>query len=317
MEPTRLLPMLATPGVPADVAGPGWAHEFKWDGVRALVVSDGTRLQLRSRQGNDVTAAYPEVQPLAAAVGPGVLLDGEIIAHDDAGRPSFAAQQPRMHVRDPGRVRLLATAVPVTLVLFDLLLADGAWLLDTAYEDRRERLEARDLNGPVWATPPRTDDLATALTVASERGLEGVVSKRLGSHYHPGRRSRDWRKLRLLCEQEFVVGGYRRGQGRRAGDFGALLVGTYDEDGDLRYAGGVGTGYTDRELRRLADLLAPRVRETAPFSDPPRDPDAVWVEPDLVVQVRFTEWTPDGRLRQPVYRGQRTDKDPRSIRRDT
>jgi bifunctional non-homologous end joining protein LigD len=317
MEPTRLLPMLATPGVPADVVGPGWAHEFKWDGARALVVSDGVRLQLRSRQGNDITAAYPELQGLAAAVGPGVLLDGEIIAHDADGRPSFAALQPRMHVRDTGRAQLLAASVPVTLVLFDLLLADGAWLLDTAYEDRRERLEASGLHGPAWATPPRTDDLATALTVASERGLEGVVSKRLGSHYHPGRRSRDWRKLRLLCEQEFVVGGYRRGRGRRAGEFGALLVGTYDDNGDLRYAGGVGTGYTDRELRRLADLLAPRHRATAPFVDPPRDSDAVWVEPDLVVQVRFTEWTPDGRLRQPVYRGQRTDKDPRSIRRDT
>lgn len=316
MEPSRLLPMLATAGRPDEVAGGGWAYEFKWDGVRVLAATDGQRLQLRSRQGNDVTGGYPELAALVEQLPAPAVVDGEVVAFDEGGVPSFSALQPRMHLRDRHRVALAASNTPVTLLLFDVLLLDGAWLLDRPYEQRRERLEQAQLTGPSWATPPRTQDLHTTLSAASERGLEGVVAKRVGSVYRPGVRSPDWRKLRLVVEQEFVVGGYRRGQGNRAGTFGALLVGTYDDEGRLHYGGGVGTGFSDREAARLAAELTARERPEPPFVDPPRDKDAVWVDPEMVVQVRFREWTPDGRLRQPAYRGQRTDVDPRAIRRD-
>lgn len=320
MPALRLLPMLATPGSPADVAGAGWVHEFKWDGVRALVVSDGARVQLRSRLGNDVTAGYPELADLAPALPAGTVVDGEVVAFDARGAPSFPLLQRRMHLRDPTRVAMLAREVPVVLLVFDVLVDRGVPVVDESWSDRRARLERLDLAGAAWSTPPVVDDLGTALRTAAERGLEGVVSKRRDARYRPGERSPDWRKLRLMREQELVVGGLRRGQGRRSGAFGSLLVGTWDPQGDpdrpLRYAGGVGSGYSDRELARLEEVLAPLARSTSPFHDLDRDPDVRWVQPEVVVQVRFREWTPEGRLRQPTYRGQRVDRDPRTVHRE-
>lgn len=320
MTSLRLLPMLATPGTPADVAGDAWVHEFKWDGVRALVVSDGQRVQLRSRQGNDVTGGYPELAALAEVLPPGTVVDGEVVALDEHGAPSFPLLQRRMHLREPARVRLVAQQVPVRLVVFDVLVDRGVPVLAEPWSDRRARVEALGLDGPAWDTPPVGAELGGALEVAAARGLEGVVSKRRASPYRPGERSPDWRKLRLLREQELVVGGVRRGQGRRAGAFGALLVGTWDPDAPadtpLRYAGAVGTGFTDREVERLGAVLDALATPVSPFLDAPREPDATWVHPEVVVQVRFREWTPDGRLRQPSYRGQRGDRDPETVRRE-
>lgn len=313
---TRLLPMLATPGTVSQVSGDAWEHEFKWDGVRALVASDGTRLQLRSRAGNDVTGGYPELVALADGLVAGTVLDGEVVAFDEAGAPSFPLLQHRMHVRDPVKVADAMARVPVHLLLFDVLAIAGEWLLDAPYTDRRDRLAALDLPDGPWAVPPSTPDLGAALAAAGQRGLEGVVSKRRTSTYRPGQRTRDWRKLRLVKEQEVVVGGYRHGRGGRAGTFGSLLVGTYDQAGDLRFAGGVGSGFTDRETARLSGLLDDLVVPDPPFVDPPRDPDVTWVRPEVVVRVRYREWTPDGRLRQPSYRGQRPDIDPTSVVRE-
>lgn len=316
MSTPRLLPMLATPGSIAEVTGDAWVHEFKWDGVRALVASDGRRLQVRSRAGNDVTAGYPELAELAPRLAAGTVVDGEIVALDERGAPSFPLLQHRMHLRDPARVAVARQRVPVRLLVFDLLAVEGRWLLDDPWEDRRGRLEALGLDGEAWAVPPVADDLHTALEAAQARGLEGVVSKRRGSRYRLGERSPDWRKLRLVREQDVVVGGWRHGEGRRADSLGSLLVGTFDEHGDLRFGGGVGTGFTDREVRRLAGELTGLVTNTPPFVDPPDERDVTWVRPELVVRVRYREWTPDGRLRQASYRGQRTDVDPRSATRD-
>lgn len=311
---TKLLPMLATAGTPAEVTGPGWSHEFKWDGVRALVATDGRAVTLRSRLGNDVTAAYPEVAEVGVLLGRPALLDGEVVALDDAGAPSFSLLQSRMHVRDPGRVRLVAGQTPVRLFVFDLLMLDGDWLLDEPYIERREALEGLALDGATVSTPPRTTDLGACLQAAADRGLEGVVSKRDTSPYRPGTRSRDWRKLRLVTEQEFLVVGYRPGKGSRTQRIGAVLVG-YHHDGRLRLAGAVGSGLTGPEIDALLELLEPV--DTPPVADTMGERDVVWVAPTTVVQVRFREWTPDGRLRQPTYRGRRGDVDPTTITRDT
>lgn len=312
--------MLATPGTPADVAGGAWAHEFKWDGVRALVASDGERVQVRSRAGNDVTEAYPELAGLTSVLPAGGVLDGEVVAFDEAGAPSFPRLQRRMHLRAPGRIAVVRQEVPVVFMAFDVLAERGAWTIDEPWAQRRDRLAALDLTGPAWATSPAVDDVSAALRAASERGLEGVVSKRRDSRYRPGERSSDWRKLHLVHEQEVVVGGLRHGQGHRRGTFGALLVGTWDDTLDparpLRYAGGVGSGFSDREVRRLADEMAALVTDRPPFVDPPDEADVTWVRPELVVQVRYREWTPAGRLRQPTYRGQRIDKDPSTVYRE-
>lgn len=312
--------MLATPGTPDDVAGPLWAHEFKWDGVRALVASDGERVQVRSRAGNDVTGGYPELGGLAQVLPGGTVVDGEVVAFDAEGAPSFPLLQRRMHVRDPGRVAVVRQEVPVVFMAFDVLAVGGTWMIDEPWTARRGRLADLELTGPAWATPPTTDDVDGALLAARERGLEGVVSKRRDSRYRPGERSPDWRKLHLVNEQELVVGGMRHGQGHRRGTFGALLVGTWDRsldpDRPLHYAGRVGSGFSDREARRLADQLAALATDHPPFVDPPEDPDVTWVRPELVVQVRYREWTPGGRLRQPTYRGQRIDRDPSSVHRE-
>jgi len=304
--------MLASAGTPGEVGGPEWSHEFKWDGVRALVATDGRSVTVRSRLGNDVTSAYPEVQDVAGLVGRPALLDGEIVAFDDDA-PSFSLLQSRMHLRDPGRITMVAARIPVRLFLFDLLMLDGDWLLDEPYTLRRERLEDLAAGGASVVTPPRTKDLPACLQAAADRGLEGVVSKRDTSMYRPGTRTRDWRKLRLVTEQEFVVVGYRPGRGNRTERIGALLVGFNDDDG-LHLAGAVGSGLTSREIDHLADTLAPVA--AAPVVDTMGERDVVWVEPTAVVQVRFREWTPDGRLRQPTYRGRRSDVDPARVRRE-
>ncbi len=306
--------MLATPATPGEVAGPDWAHEFKWDGVRALVASDGERVQVRSRAGNDITDGYPELRPLAERLPAGTVLDGEIVAFGRDGAPSFPLLQRRMHVRDLTKVRALAAEVPADLIVFDVLAIGGEWLLDHDYESRRARLMELGLDGDAWQTPASMDDLGTALRLAGERHLEGVVSKRRGSTYRLGERSKDWRKLRIVREDDFVVGGVRAGKGDRSNSFGALLLGVHDDRG-LRFIGSVGSGFSGREGDRLAALLAERTRADPPFLDPPTGDDLTWVEPDLVVRVRYREVTPDHRLRQPSYRGQRPDVDPLTVRR--
>jgi bifunctional non-homologous end joining protein LigD len=308
-----VLPMLATPGdLPT---GAEWAYEFKWDGVRALVDVSGGRLVITSRNGNDVTSAYPEVGALTGVMEDG-LLDGEIVALA-GGRPSFSALQSRMHVR--GRqVRELARAVPVTFLPFDILRLYGVDLCDRTYAERRATLERLGLDGPAWTVPPAFDDGPATSAASIEQGLEGVVAKLLTSAYRPGRRSRHWIKVKHTRTQDAVVGGWKPGEHGREGRIGSLLIGTYDGD-RLLFAGHVGSGLTETAIDDTARRLGPLRRSTSPFADavpPEQARHAVWCEPVLVVEVRFGGWTPDHRIRHPVFRGLRPDRDPRDVVRE-
>src|SRR4051794_15636261 len=249
--PHKLQPMLARSGdLPTDDGG--WAYEVKWDGVRALAAVEGGRLRLTSRNLNDITPRYPELRELGRALGSReALLDGEVVAFGGDGRPSFQRLQTRMHVTGDAQVRRLMRTDPVVYVLFDVLHLDGGSLLAEPYEERRARLLELGLNGPHWQTPAhRVGDGAALLAASRAQGLEGIVAKRLGSPYVPGRRTPAWVKVKNVRSTEAVVGGWLPGEGGRSGRLGALVVGFYD-DGELRYAGRVGSGFDERELARV------------------------------------------------------------------
>lgn len=296
--------MLATAGpLPS---GPGWAYEFKWDGVRVLATIERGSLRLAARSGADVTAAYPELAPLGSVLERGVL-DGEIVALDDGGRPSFTALAERMHVREAGRAARLAVARPVTYMIFDLLALDGLDLTGRSYADRRAALEDLDLSATRWLVPPRFDDGEATLAAADEYALEGVVAKRLDAPYRPGTRSPDWVKYKREHTADLVVGGWRRG----ARTIGALLVGTWRPDGRLDFRGRVGGGISAAKERDLLAALRPLIVPASPFAGQlPREDsrDAVWVRPRVVVEVRYGQVTPDRRLRFPRLERLRTDK---------
>jgi bifunctional non-homologous end joining protein LigD len=312
--------MLATTaGLPPDDGA--WAYEMKWDGLRAIAEIDRGRLQLWSRTGRDITAGYPELQPLAAAAGVDqAVLDGEIVVFGAEGWPSFEALQQRMNISAPAQVRALLAAVPVTYLAFDLLFLDGQPLLDQPYTERRALLEQLELNGRHWQTPPSFTDAAGAevLEVSQQHGLEGVVAKRQQSRYEPGKRTSAWRKIKNVHRQEAVVGGWKPGAGNRAGQIGSLLIGVQGPGG-LQYAGHVGTGFTQTTLAMLGEKLAPLRRATSPFATP-IPPEharaAVWAEPLLVVEVEFGLWTNEGRMRAASYKGLRDDKDPAEVIRE-
>ena len=315
--PELVRPMLATPAAELPDHDEAWAYEFKWDGVRAVLYVEGGRVRALSRSDRDVTASYPELRGLGEALGSlQAVLDGEIVALDEAGRPSFEALQPRMNTAAPSRVRRLAEAIPVTYMIFDLMHLDGHSAVEVPYAERRRLLEGLQLAGPHWATPPSERGGGdVVLQTAREAGLEGVVAKRLDSLYRPGRRDPSWLKVKNFRTQSVVVAGWAKGQGHLEGDLGALLVGIPEPDG-LRYVGRVGSGLgeADRSVLRLR-LQAMR-RDTTPFkgSVPKSEATGVtWVEPELVGEVRFTEWTKSGRLRQPSWRGLRPDEDPGEV----
>jgi bifunctional non-homologous end joining protein LigD len=315
--PERLAPMLARAGtLPRDEAA--WAFEVKWDGVRALAYSQPGRLRFESRNFNDITPRYPELRPLNRALSHHeAVLDGEVVAFDEDGRPSFERLQGRMHLTGTAQVRRRARELPVVYVIFDLLFLDGHSLMSLPYEERRERLAALELNGGHWQTPAHHPGQGTALLEAArERRLEGVIAKRLGSSYEPGRRGPNWVKIKVTQRQELVIAGWLPGEGRRRDRIGALLSG-YHQDGELRFAGKVGTGFGDQELDRLARLLAPLQRPTSPFSGRQPQRGAIFVEPALVAEVEFTEWTAEGMLRHPSFKGLRDDKRPEEVVRES
>ena len=320
--PTLIRPMLATLGeLPAASRDSEYGYELKWDGVRTVAyIATGT-FRLMSRNDKDVTRSYPELTDLSIAVNDRQLvLDGEIVAFDDAGRPSFGALQYRMHVGDPAQARRLAAKSPVTYLLFDILHLDGTTLTGRTYTQRREVLDALALRGPRWDTPPYfAGGGSAAQSLSQTQGMEGIVAKRLDSIYEPGRRSRNWIKVKNLRTQEVIIGGWKPGQGRRGGGIGSLLLGIHGDEG-LVYVGHVGTGFTDRMLADLGERLRGLARETSPFDTavPARDgKDAHWVGPTLVGEVAFGEWTPDGRMRHPSWRGLRPDKSPAEVRRES
>lgn len=299
----------------------GWAFEMKWDGVRALAYLDGRQLRLASRTGRDITIAYPELAAPGSAAASPLLLDGEVVAFDD-GRPSFAQLQQRMHVTSAAQAARLSSRIPVSYLIFDVLHAAGQPLLDLPYWQRRELLESLDLasGDGTWQVPPSFTGYAGTdmLAVSRDHGLEGIVAKRLDSAYQPGRRSPDWRKVKNVYRQEFVVGGWRRGEGGRTGQIGSLLLGVQGRGG-LQYAGHVGTGFTEQTLLLLGSRLASLAQAGSPFAEEiPRDHarGAVWVQPLVVVDVAFAAWTPEGRLRAASYQGLRDDKNPADVIRE-
>jgi bifunctional non-homologous end joining protein LigD len=279
-------------------------------------------VKLQGRRLLDATARYPEIRGIGDVVSSHeVVLDGEVVALDEEGRPSFGLLQQRMNVAEGAALRRVVREVPIVYMLFDLLYLDGRQTVGLPYTERRRLLESLSLNGPSWQTPSyHVGDGAALLDATRARGLEGLVAKRLDSIYRPGRRSTSWVKVKNVNRQELVVGGWLPGQGNRAGRLGAILVGYYRE-GDLRYAGRVGSGFTDHELDRLDALLTPLSRPTSPFVSPPPLPAEVarhgrWVEATLVAEVAFSEWTHLETLRAPRYKGIRTDVDPRSVVRE-
>jgi bifunctional non-homologous end joining protein LigD len=298
--PERVQPMLAT--LAADVPdGDGWAFEIKWDGVRAIAYSEPGRLRFESRNLRDITAAYPELSKFNRALSHHrAVLDGEIVAFDENGRPSFGRLQHRMHVTSESAAKRLSKSNPVVYVLFDLLWLDGHSLMELPYQERRERLAALELVGPNWQTPEYMPSGGAELLAASAaQGLEGIVAKRLDCPYEPGRRARGWLKIKNKQRDEFTIVGWLPGEGKRKARIGALLV-----SAEGRYAGRVGTGFSEAELDRLAKLLAPCERDTPPVSNPSAAPKgAVWVEPHYVADVEFGEWTNDRILRHPAYKG--------------
>ncbi|HVR05827.1 MAG TPA: DNA ligase D [Solirubrobacteraceae bacterium] len=314
--PEFVAPMLARLS-PLPASDADWAFEVKWDGVRALARALHGRLRLLSRNRNDITAAYPELSALGRALGShAALLDGEIVAFDKDGRPSFELLQTRMHVRGEAAVRRLVETAPVTYLIFDLLWLDGSSLMALPFVKRRERLAALALEGERWRTPEyHVGEGETFLAATREQGLEGVLAKRLDSRYAPGRRDAGWLKVKNERRQELVIGGYTDGKGARATTLGALHLGVY-EDERLRYVGKVGTGFDEAELRRLQGLLRPLRRRTSPFEglQPPRG--AHFVTPRLVCEVSFGSWTQAGVLRHSVYHGLREDKTPREVVRE-
>jgi bifunctional non-homologous end joining protein LigD len=318
--PQYVAPMLATLGALPET-DKGWGYEMKWDGVRAIVRVEGGRATATSRNEHDITVSYPELRALGEQLGSTqVLLDGEIVSFDQAGRPSFAQLQQRMHVASAASARRLAASAPVVYLAFDVLHLDGRSLLELPYSKRRELLEALDLNGESWQTPPAFDGSGSAAVRASqEHGLEGVLAKRLDSRYRPGRRSPDWVKVKNFRTQEVVIGGWTPGKGRRANTVGALLLGLPDDAGALRYVGRVGTGFTEDMLADLHSRLKRIARKSSPFEpDVPRadGKDASWVSPKLVGEVAFAEWTDGERLRHPSWRGLRPDKAPADVTRE-
>ncbi|MEO3872696.1 non-homologous end-joining DNA ligase [Nonomuraea sp. B12E4] len=299
--PYPIEPMLAVPGeLPSDRERYGL--EVKWDGIRAIVHLDGG-LKVTGRHGVEYTRRYPEISGFGVK---NAIIDGEVVALDTRGRPSFERLQRRMHLTDPEPV--LLERYPITYMPFDLLYLDGTPLFDLPYRDRRALLDELDIGAPPCF--PGDSDL---LGATHQQGLEGVVAKRLDSPYRSGTRSPWWIKVKNLTTREVVIGGWKPGKGRRSGGIGSLIMGVHTSDG-LTYVGHVGTGFTDAVLDDLHRRLRPLEIPGSPFHNevPWRNR---WVRPELVGEVAYTMWTDEQRLRHPVWRGLRADKSPSEVTR--
>ncbi|MET8746673.1 non-homologous end-joining DNA ligase [Streptomyces sp. NPDC004728] len=307
--------MLATPGsLPPAAVEDRWAFEVKQDGQRAMVYLPGDESTVvRSRSGADITAAYPELATLGAALGRPAVLDGEIVALDSEGRSDFERLQSRMGLTSAAKVARMALLVPAHLVLFDAVYLDGRSLTVLPYAERRTLLEDLGLDGEHWSTPAAVVGHGEqALEMTRTAGLEGLVAKRLASVYEPGIRSRSWVKIRHVRTVDVIVGGWVPGRGRLTGLPGALLVGE-THAGRLRYVGSVGTGWSDTERTTLAELLRVAAIDECPFDNAPGVAGARWVLPRLVGEVRYTSRTGSGLLRQPSWHRLRPDLAPDDI----
>ncbi len=322
-------PMLAKAGqLPANQTE--YSFEIKWDGIRTIFYLEKNAYKLMSRNLKDITRQYPELAALAKTIGnkhKGVVLDGEIVAFDPAGLPSFSRLQHRMGLTNDKLIIELMQKVPTHYIVFDILSLDGNLLLERPYTERRVILENLGLEGAHWQTPAyKTGDGQTILAASRKLGLEGIIAKRLDSLYQPDKRTGAWLKIKNQRRQELIIGGWIPGQGTRHGKIGALLIGCYDYTPEeaktlnvsqhLLYAGKVGTGFTQATLLALAKQLTPLSRTTSPFDQELPVKNAHFVEPVLVGEFEFTEWTPNHTLRHPSFKGLRNDKDPHQIIRE-
>ncbi|MDQ3985527.1 MAG: non-homologous end-joining DNA ligase [Actinomycetota bacterium] len=318
-ELPSVTPMFATPSTEA-FDDDDWIFEPKWDGVRTLAVCGEEQTKLLSRRGNDVTETYPELKDLQERiVALDAVVDGEIVAFEN-GRPSFERLQGRMNLQNARDVERAVKKCPITYVLFDVIYLDGRQVCDRPIEERKLLLDGIVVPSKRVQVSPVVEGEGVALSrAAGERGLEGVVAKKLGSPYRPGRRSRDWLKIKVVHDTDVVVGGWSRGEGSRATSFGSLLVGAYTEEG-LTFLGAVGTGFSQKTLDDLMGRLQKLRTDRCPFLEgssgikggrfgkPIKNPS--WVEPELVAKVEFRELTSQLKLRAPSFKGLRTDKRP-------
>lgn len=321
LEPLpELTPMAATLG-PKPFDDDRWLFEFKWDGVRAIAVCADDETLLLSRNRREITATYPELNRLhERLVALEAVVDGEIIALSD-GRPSFEKLQARMNLQNAHEIKRATKTVPINFIAFDLLYLDGKSLVDESLARRKELLSEIVVPSSTVQVSHYEVGVGTALfDIARERRLEGIVAKKSDSPYRPGRRSREWVKVKSIHDADLVVGGWSRGEGSRANSFGALLIGAYD-DGELRFLGAVGSGFTEHALSELMPRLLQLEMDSCPFAGgveavragrfgkPIHDPH--WIDPVLVARVEYRELTSVGRLRAPTFKGFRDDKDPR------
>lgn len=311
-----LTPMMATLAQDA-FDDDGWIFEPKWDGVRALATCSEDETMLLSRNHNDITITYPEIAKLhERLVCFDAIVDGEIVAMHQ-GRPSFERLQSRINLQNERDIARIAKQIPVSFVAYDLLYLDGKSLLKTPLEERKELLgELVVISDNVQVSPFVEGEGTTLYEAACAQNLEGIVAKKLGSPYRPGKRGKDWLKIKTTKEADLVIGGWSKGEGSRSSSFGALLVGAIDEEG-LRFVGAVGTGFSEKTMDALLPQLQDRASDQMPFTEDPRAmgtgrfgkpiKDPVWVEPTLVARVEFRELTSTGRLRAPSFKGLRTD----------
>jgi bifunctional non-homologous end joining protein LigD len=313
--PALIAPMLAVLSKHLPPHPTQYAFEYKWDGVRAIWRWDGRRLSVQSRNQLDITGRYPELIPMTKLFGSrSVMLDGEVVALDDDARPSFSRLQRRMHVRDPHAVQRLMKDVPVIFIVFDVLWLDGHSLLDKPWIERRDQLEELNLTGPAWmSSPAQVGEGALTLAAATKMRLEGIVAKKLDSLYYAGSRSPEWLKIKLITDDEFVIGGWIPEAGTRSHRIGSLLIGAYDKQRRLHFAGGVGTGFNDDAHRLLTKLLSPLATTNSPFAYAIPKRGVRFVKPKLVAQIEYRRIGPGGILHQAAFKGLRTDKSPRDI----
>lgn len=304
--PEEIEPMLGKLG-PLPASSADWGFEFKWDGLRAIAYWNGERVRLESRNRLDITFRYPELQSLGETLGQNAVLDGEIVAPDEHGRPSFTRLQQRMHVEKAAAVKA-RLHVRIYYYVFDLLYLNGTTLLDQTYSQRRELLGRLGLDHPSVRVPPSyRGEGEDVLNVARQHGLEGIMCKRLDGLYLPGRRSGDWRKVKVVNSREFVIGGFKYVKGDQS-RIGSLQLGAYDDEMRLHFVGGAGTGFSDPDHEILLCRLEPiRVAHNVFAADIDRN-EVVFVEPKYVAQVEYRRWPTGGQIQQAVYKGLRIDK---------